>query len=146
MRTSQLRVEALNKRRTIVSHRSHFLQRKLYYRIDASEAGQPRVNDTFVDAAIGQFVGLSDPQSRPKENSPFFNELPRTTGSLLGSWCEGVAMLDKTAFEQVPLEVVQKLVAEEIKRVEKKKEPRQAICEAKLPLIENSSDDKKRKP
>ena len=55
-------------------------------------------------------------------------------------------MLDKTAFEQVPLEVVQKLVAEEIRRVEKKKEPRQAICEAKLPLIENRPDDKKRKP
>lgn len=55
-------------------------------------------------------------------------------------------MLDKTAFEQVPLEVVQKLVAEEIRRVEKKNEPRTTISEAKLPLIENGPDDKKRKP
>jgi hypothetical protein len=55
-------------------------------------------------------------------------------------------MLDKTAFEQVPLEVVQKVVAEEIKRVGKKNEPRQGISEAKLPLIENRPDDKKRKP
>ena len=55
-------------------------------------------------------------------------------------------MLDKTAFEQVPLEVVQKVVADEIRRVGKKNEPRQAISEAKLQPIENSSDDKKGKP
>jgi hypothetical protein len=55
-------------------------------------------------------------------------------------------MLDKTTFEQVPLEVVQKVVVEEIKRGEKKNEPRRAISEAKLPVIANNSDDKKRKP
>ena len=54
-------------------------------------------------------------------------------------------MLDKTTFEQVPLEVVQKVVAEEIKRAEKKKEPRQAISSAKLPMA-NTSNDKKSKP
>jgi hypothetical protein len=59
---------------------------------------------------------------------------------------EGVAMLDKTTFEQVPLEVVQRIAAEEIKRAEKKNKPRQTVSEAKLPAIENSSDDKKRKP
>ncbi len=55
-------------------------------------------------------------------------------------------MLDKTTFEQVPLEVVQRVVAEEIKRAGKKKEPRQAISEAKSPAMENSSEKKKRKP
>jgi hypothetical protein len=55
-------------------------------------------------------------------------------------------MLDKTTFEQVPLEVVQKVVAEEIKRAGKKKESRQAISEEKLPPMESSSDGKKGKP
>jgi hypothetical protein len=55
-------------------------------------------------------------------------------------------MLDKTTFEQVPLEVVQKVVAEEIKRAGKKKELRRAISEAKLPPMENSSAEKKGKP
>jgi hypothetical protein len=54
-------------------------------------------------------------------------------------------MLDKTTFEQVPLEVVQRVAAEEIKRAGKKKEPRQAISEAKLPPMENSSEEKKGK-
>jgi len=55
-------------------------------------------------------------------------------------------MLDKTTFEQVPLEVVQKVAAEEIKQAEKKNERRQGISDAKLLATENSSDDKKRKP
>jgi hypothetical protein len=55
-------------------------------------------------------------------------------------------MLDKTTFEQVPLEVAQKVVAEELRRAGKKSEPRRAISEAKLPPIEISSDDKTRKP
>jgi len=55
-------------------------------------------------------------------------------------------MLDIKTFEQVPLEVVQKVIAEEIKRAGKKKEPQQAIFEAKLPSMENSSDEKKAKP
>ena len=55
-------------------------------------------------------------------------------------------MLDKTTFEQVPLEVVQRVVAEEIKRAGKKKEPRQAISEAKSPPMENSSEEEKGKP
>lgn len=54
-------------------------------------------------------------------------------------------MLEKKTFEQVPLEVVQKVVAEEIKRAGKKKEPRRAIREAKSPPMENSSDEKKGK-
>ena len=55
-------------------------------------------------------------------------------------------MLEKTKFEQVPLEVVQRVVAEEIKRAGKKKEPRPAISEAKLPPMESGSDEKKGKP
>ena len=55
-------------------------------------------------------------------------------------------MLEKTTFEQVPLEVVQKVVAEEIKRAGKTKEPRRVISEAKVRSMENSSDDKKGKP
>ena len=55
-------------------------------------------------------------------------------------------MLEKTTFEQVPLEVVERIAAEEIKRAEKRNGPRQAVSEAKLPPIENNSDDKKRKP
>jgi hypothetical protein len=55
-------------------------------------------------------------------------------------------MLDKKTFEQVPLEVVQKLVAEQIKRAEKENEPRQEISGATLPPRGNSFDEKKGKP
>jgi len=59
---------------------------------------------------------------------------------------EGVVMLEKTTFEQVPLAVVQRVVREEIKRAEKTKEPRRAISEAKVPSMGNSSDVKEGKP
>jgi len=52
MRSSQLRVEVLNKRRAIVAHRSHSLQQKLYYRIDPL-VRSAEVNDVPADAAIG---------------------------------------------------------------------------------------------
>jgi hypothetical protein len=54
-------------------------------------------------------------------------------------------MLDKRTFEQVPLEVVQKVVEEEMRRARKKKEPRRTTPDAKLAPMENSSEEKKGK-